>query len=400
MSDPAASGLLSAAEAGLARRALEAARRCEEAEPPPGDHEAEDAAARGALRAVSEAGLTQRLVPPEFRPGNDEEPVRARDICVIREEIAYVSGLADVMFVMQGLGSAAITLFGSGSIRKRYLPGVGAGSLIAGFALTEPEAGSDIASMATRAVREGGDYRITGVKTYISNAGLAGLYTLFARTGPEGSGKEGLSAFAVEADSPGLEVTRRLTVSVPHPIGTIELSGCRVPAGNRLGEEGEGYGMALKVLERFRPTVGAAACGFARRALDESLARARDRSQFGRPLSDHQAIRFKLADMAMSLDAARLLVMRAATLLDASPAGAEDPASRRASAMAKLFATEAAWRIVDEAVQIHGGLGVTRGQVVERLHREVRALRIYEGTSEIQRLVIAASLLKGASRSR
>jgi acyl-CoA dehydrogenase len=295
------------------------------------------------------------------------------------------------MFAMQGLGSCAIALAGSGEAKARYLPGIARGGIIAAFALTEPEAGSDVAAIATRATRDGGHYVLDGEKTFITNAGLADCYTLFARTGDAASGRRGLTAFAIEAGSPGLRLKERLGVSAPHPIGSLELCGCRVSADNRLGAEGEGHDLALRVLDRFRPTVGAAAAGLAGRALEESIARARSRRQFGSALAAFQAIRFKLADMALWLDASRLMVMRAATLLD------EGRGSRRASAMAKLYATEAAQRIVDEAVQIHGGLGVTRGQTVERLYREVRALRVYEGTSEIQRTIIAHSLLKETS---
>jgi len=377
--------LLTDPERALAETARMAAARALEAagpEPAPGDTAAEDSAARSVLSALAGAGLLTQVAPP------DGSLPSVRAVCAIREELARASGLADVMFVMQGLGACALSLAGGAECRSRYLPGVARGDMIAAFALTEPSAGSDVAALATRAVRDADHYVLDGAKTFISNAGLAGFYTVFARTGEPGSGRHGLTAFVVSAGTPGLRVVERLTVSAPHPIGTLELSGCRVPAADRLGEEGSGHALALKVLDRFRPTVGAAAAGFARRALEESLERARSRRQFGRTLAEFQAIRFKLADMATWLSAARLLVMRAATLVD------EGRDARRASAMAKLYATEAAQRIVDEAVQIHGGLGVTRGQVVERLYREVRALRIYEGTSEIQRSIIAHSLLK------
>jgi len=355
-------------------------------EPVPGDVTAEDELAREALAVLSRARLIEELVGP------GGARVSARRVCVIREELAAISGLADVMFVMQGLGSRGIALAGSEDLKRRYLPGVARGELVAGFALTEPEAGSDVSAIATRATRDGDGYRLDGAKTFISNAGLADVYTLFARTG-DGPGREGVTAFAVEAGAPGLTVSERLTVSAPHPIGTLRLDGCRVQAASRLGEEGAGFDLALSVLDFFRPTVGAAALGLARRALDEAVARCRTRTQFGRPLSEFQAVRFKLADMALHLEASRLLVTRAASMID-RPGSAPLNEMRRASSMAKLYATEAAQRIVDEAVQLHGGLGVTRGQVVERLYREVRALRIYEGTSEIQRLVIAASLIR------
>ncbi len=356
----------------------------EQAETAPGDHAAEDAAARHALAVIAQAGLLEILLPAEGAPS-------VASVCAVREELASLSGLADVMFVMQGLGTAAIALAGTDEIRRRWLPRAARGDVITAIALTEPEAGSDLGAIGTRAARDGDHYVLDGVKTYISNAGIAGLYTLFARTGSQESGRQGLSAFALPADTAGLSVRRRLTVSAPHPIGELELSGCRLPAASRLGQEGEGFDIAMRVLDRFRPTVGAAACGFASRALQEATARARARRQFGREIAQFQAIRFKVADMAVWLEAARLLVGRAARLLDT---GAPEAACRRAAAMAKLYATEAAQRIVDEAVQIHGGTGVTRGHVVERLYREVRALRIYEGTSEIQRLVIARSLLQ------
>jgi len=385
-------------ECELARRAAVAAGTAARAAgPEPGSHAEEDEAARHALRAVAEAGLTGYLVPSPYSQVEDATAVSTRAICVIRDELAYASGLADVMFVMQGLGSAAISLEGSHDLKARYLPGVARGEIIAAFAMTEPEAGSDVGSISARAVREGDQYVLDGVKTYISNAGLADLYTVFARTGPEAQGRKGISAFALDAAMPGFTIKERLTVIAPHPIGTLEMSGCRVPSSHLIGREGDGFDLAMRVLEKFRPTVGAAAAGLARRALDESLNRARTRRQFGRPLAEMQAIRFKLADMAMWLDAARLMVMRAASMVDRMQNSSDSSgafASRRASAMAKLFATEAAQRIVDEAVQIHGGLGVTKGHVVERLYREVRALRIYEGTSEIQRSIIARTLLK------
>ncbi len=396
MIGPERTAPLAPEEIDLARIARDAASGLGGVEPAPGDHAAEDEQARLALAAVAASGLTAQLVARPHGAGGGPAGFSVRRACAIREELAHGSALADVMFVMQGLGSAALALAGTGALKDRWLPRVASGAVAAAFALTEPEAGSDVASLAAAARRDGDRYLITGVKTLISNAGVAGLYTLFARTGGPGSGRDGISAFALDAATPGLTFSR-LTVTSPHPIGTLELSDCLVPASCRIGEEGEGFGLAMKVLDRFRPTVGAAAVGFARRALEESVSRARARRQFGRPIGEFQAIRFKLADMATRLEAARLLVYRAASLR-AGPRGSA-PATgraareaRRAAAMAKLFATEAAQRIVDEAVQIHGGAGVTRGSVVERLYRDVRALRIYEGTSEVQRLVIAATL--------
>ncbi|HZI93023.1 MAG TPA: acyl-CoA dehydrogenase [Patescibacteria group bacterium] len=380
MTPTGADELLAAWARDIAQLAAEAAG----SETRPGDTEAEDAAARRALGAVAE--LLPQVVP------DATGRVSARNLCIIREELAYASGLSDTMFVMQGLGSSMIAAAGSGALQTRYLPAVARGEIVAAIALTEPDAGSDLAGIVTQAALAGDHYRIDGVKTFISNAGIADFYTLLARTGGKDSGRRGISAFVVDARTPGLRVKERLSLSAPHPIGTLELSDCVVPVDHRLGAEGDGYDLALRTLDRFRPTVGAAALGLARRALDESVGRARSRKQFGRRLAEFQAIRFKIADMAMWLEAGRLLVMRAASLIDDGPD--DGKGSRRASAMAKLYATEAAQRIVDEAVQIHGGLGVTRGQVVERLYREVRALRIYEGTSEIQRSIIAHSLLK------
>ena len=371
-------------DSGLSERARSIAAGLDDDEPDTRDHSAVDRAARTALSHLSDSGLTAHAVP---EPGGR---VSAVALCAIREELAAVSGLADAMFIMQGLGSCLITLAGSASMKARYLPEVARGAMIAAFALTEPDAGSDVSAIATRAVRDTEGYVLDGVKTYISNAGIADFYTVLARTGDGPARREGISAFLVEATTPGLTVTQRLSIIAPHPIGTLEFSGCRIPSTHLLGAEGQGFELALSVLDRFRPTVGAAANGFARRALAESLSRSKQRRQFGRPISDFQAIRFKLADMAVWLDASRLLVQQAAVLVDT---GAGATLTRRASAMAKLYATEAAQRIVDEAVQIHGALGVTHGHVVERLYREVRALRIYEGTSEIQRSIIARGLL-------
>ena len=271
---------------------------------------------------------------------------------------------------------------------QRYLPDAADGRTIGAFAMTEPDAGSDAGAIATRAVRDGDDYVLDGAKIFISNATIASFFVVFARTA-EGP-KRAISAFVVDADHPGLTIGRRQEMMAPHPIAEVQLSGCRVPSAQRLGEEGDGMRLALGTLDFFRSSVGAAACGLASRALDESRAHVQSRRQFGSPLSGFQLTQAALADMATELDAARLLVYRAAWVKDA---GAER--LTRESAMAKLFATEAAQRIVDRAVQLHGGAGVERGAVVERLYREVRALRIYEGTSEIQRLVIARQLLGG-----
>lgn len=312
-----------------------------------------------------------------------------RSLCLAREAIAASSGFADSVFAVQGLGCFPIVLAGTDGLKRRYVEDAARGLAVGAFALTEPSAGSDPAGMTTAARRDGNDYVLTGTKTFISNAGLASFYVVFARTS---AGPRGLSAFVVDAAAAGFRVERPIELLAPHPIGELRFDDCRVPIENRLGAEGQGLKIALSTLDLFRSSVGAAACGMAARALEEAARHAEARRQFGSALSDFQATRLAMADMATELDAARLLVYRAAWVKDS---GADRVTSE--SSMAKLFATEAAQRTVDRAVQIHGGLGVTRGSVVERLYREVRALRIYEGTSEIQRLVIAGQVL-GAMR--
>ena len=298
------------------------------------------------------------------------ERAQIAELCTIREALAERSALADTLFAMQGLGSYPITL--GGGPRERVAE-IAAGKKIAAFAITEPEAGSDVAAIATRASRDGDTWLLDGEKTFISNAGIADSYVIFAKT------NESLSAFLVDAGAPGLSA-EPMQLLAEHPIGTLRLSGCRA---RLLGEAGAGLKIALGTLDVFRPTVGAAACGMARRALDEAVARVKARRQFGKPLAEFQGLQFILADMATELEAARLLVARAA----AEP-------GKRASAMAKLYATEAAQRIIDQALQLHGGAGLVAGSPTERLYRDIRALRIYEGTSEIQRIVIARDLLR------
>jgi acyl-CoA dehydrogenase len=318
-----------------------------------------------------------------------------RRLCLARETLAYHCGLADFVLAMQGLGAGPISLCGSDALKQRYLPGVAAGRSIAAFAISEPEAGSDVAAMTTSARRDGSHYVIDGVKTWISNAGLADHYVVFARTGePQAAGgrSKGISAFVVEAHTPGLSVEDRIAVSAPHPLGTIRLEACRVPVARMVGAPGDGFGVAMRTLDVFRATVGAAALGLARRALDEALARSAERVVFGKPLAEHQLTQAKIADMALAVDAAALLVYRAAWARDRIPG----VRTTRESSMAKLFATEEAQKVVDQAVQLFGGLGVVVGNVAERLYREVRALRIYEGTSEIQKLVIASEVRKAA----
>ncbi|MCZ6548056.1 MAG: acyl-CoA dehydrogenase family protein, partial [Deltaproteobacteria bacterium] len=287
----------------------------------------------------------------------------------------------------QALGSSPINLAGSDQQKARYLPPIARGEAIAAFALTEPQAGSDVASMETRAIKRGGEYRITGVKCFISNAGLAQTYVVFALTDPAKRAK-GVSAFVIEADTPGLVLKEKTQLISPHPIGTIGFEECAVPEIQLLGSEGEGMKIALTTLDHLRPTVGAAAVGLAQRALEEAIRYSQSRIQFGQALAKFQGTQFKIADMATELEASRLLVYQAAWMIDRGQDNL-----RQKSSMAKLFATEAAQRIVDQALQIHGGLGVISGSTVERLYRAVRALRIYEGTSEIQKLIIARTLL-------
>ena len=348
-----------------------------------------DGAGREALRIFAARGLCRRLVPRD----HGGEGLDLRTLCLIREAAAGASALADSVFAVQGLGSYPLALGAEPDVARKYFSEVAEGRAVAAFALTEPDAGSDVSSIAATARREGDHYSIDGTKVFISNATIASFFVAFARTAPPPAlsgveGKRAISAFVIDAATPGLTI-HPMAVSAPHPIGRLEFRGCRVPAAHRIGEEGDGMRVALATLDFFRTSVGAAACGIAARALGESRRRASSRQQFGSRIADFQLTQAALADTATELDAARLLVYRAAWLKDQG----RDRLTRE-SAMAKLFATEAAQRIVDRAVQIHGGEGVERGTVVERLYREVRAARIYEGTSEIQRLVIARHLLE------
>ncbi len=356
--------------------------------PEPADDAALDAEAGALAAKLGGAGWLKYTVPAAY--GGALEKLDTRSLCIARQCLGYHSGLADFVFAMQGLGSGSITLFGTDEQKARYLPGVATGAAIAAFAITEAEGGSDVAAMTTTAEADGGDYVINGAKTWISNAGLADHYVMFARTG-EAPGAKGISAFVMDADTPGLSVTERISVIAPHPLGTIAFDNCRVPAANGLGAPSDGFKVALTTLDIFRATVGAAALGFARRALDEATARAKSRNLFGHNLSEFQLIQEKIADMALKIDAAALLVFRAAWIKDVQGARVT-----REAAMAKLYATEAAQESIDQAVQIFGGTGVVRGAPVERLYREIRALRIYEGTSEIQKLIIAAEALKAS----
>lgn len=352
-------------------------------EPRAGEERDVDAQFRTLFSLLADAGLFRYAV------ARADAQLDVRSLCLIREALAYSSSLADLAFVMQGLGTFAISRAATEHVREFWLERAATGRAIAAFALTEPEAGSDVASIQTTARRDGEWYVIEGRKRFISNAGLADFYTLFARTGEREDGRALLSAFVVSSRMKGCTVVERTEMIAPHPVGEMEFRGCRVPAEDMIGAEGDGFKLAMQTMDAFRASVGAAACGMARRALDEAIKYATNRKQFGRLLAEHQLIQEKLADMATELDAARLLVYRAAYLKDAGL----ERVTREASE-AKLFATEAASRIIDQALQIHGGAGLVRGSVVERLYRDIRALRIYEGTSEIQKLIISGQLLK------
>jgi acyl-CoA dehydrogenase len=344
-----------------------------------------DASCRAWVRALAGGGWLRACVPGPY--GGLRAGLDVRTLCIVRETLAYRSALADFAFAMQGLGSGAITLFGSEELQRRYLDNVAKGRCVPAFALSEREAGSDVAALATRARRDGETYVLDGEKAWISNAGIADLYVVFART--DDTGAKGLTAFAVDAATPGCSPGKRIETISPHPLGTVRFERCRVPVATRIGEEGDGFKIAMATLDVFRSTVGAAALGFARRALNESIAHAKSRHLFGAPLASMQLTQSALAEMATDVDASALLVYRAAWVKD-------NGASRvtREAAMAKWFATEAAGRVCDRAVQLFGGRGVTHGEVVERLYRDVRALRIYEGASEIQQLVIARQTLE------
>jgi len=349
------------------------------------DHGDVDAACRHLVAALGKGGWLDAAVAE-----NEGDRLDVRTLCLTREILGRNDGLADFAFAMQGLGSGPISLFGTPEQRREWLPRVRSGEAIAAFALSEPDAGSDVAALGTTATADGDGFVLNGCKTWISNGGIADLYVVFARTG-EAPGARGLSAFIVPADTPGLEIAERIEVIAPHPLARLVFSDCRVPASARIGQGGEGFKIAMGTLDVFRSTVGAAALGFARRALDEAVRRSAERQMFGAPLSELQLTQAKLADMATEIDAAALLVYRAAWTKDQGAARVTREAS-----MAKMFATEAAQRVIDQAVQIHGGLGVTRGVKVEELYREIRALRIYEGATEVQKIVIARQVLAAA----
>jgi len=338
-----------------------------------------DAECRTLVRSLGEAGFLRLCV------ADGDKPPDVRSLAIARATLARHSGLADFAFAMQGLGSGAISLSGSDEQKKSWLPKVASGDAIAAFALTEPECGSDAANIAMTARCDGGKWVLDGEKTYISNGGIADFYVTFARTGKD-DGARDLSAFIVSADTPGLTVAERIEVIAPHPLARLRFDGV---GGELIGEAGQGFAIAMGTLNLFRVTVGAAAVGFARRALDEALAFASTRKLGSGTLTDNAVTQARLADMATAIDASTLLVYRAAWQQDVG-----DLDNRRAAAMAKLYATEAAQRVIDAAVQMHGGAGVTRGVPVEALYREVRSLRIYEGASEVQRQIIARDLLK------
>ena len=345
-----------------------------------------DADCKQLVSLLGEAGWLRHAVAGQAF-GGQGETVDTRTICLLRETLARHNGLADFAFAMQGLGSGPISLDGSDAQKKAYLPRVASGQAIAAFALSEPDAGSDVAAMCCEATVDGTDYILNGEKTWISNGGIADFYVVFARTG-EAPGARGISAFIVDADTPGFEVAQRIHVIAPHPLATIRLTDCRIAASQRIGEAGQGFKVAMRTLDVFRTSVAAAALGFAKRALQEALARASSRKMFGGKLADFQITQAKLADMALAVDSSSLLTYRAAWQRD------QGGNVTKEAAMAKLAATEHAQQVIDAAVQIWGGMGVVSGVMVERLYREIRALRIYEGASEVQQLIIARELLK------
>jgi len=347
------------------------------------DHGSVDDACRSLVRALADGGWLQHAAP-------DDGTLDVRALCLIRETLARHSGLADFAFAMQGLGSGPITLFGSAAQKREYLDPVRAGRKIAAFALTEPAAGSDVAALALSARADGDDYVLNGEKTYISNGGIADFYVVFARTSNDGA--KGISAFVVEADNPGLTVAERIEVIAPHPLARLKFTACRIKNTALVGAAGEGFKVAMGTLDVFRTTVGAAALGFARRALDEALTRVTQRELFGAKMAELPLVQAQLAQMALDVDTSALLVYRSAWTRDQGA-----PRVTREASMAKLHATESAQHMIDAAVQMFGGLGVTAGVPVEALYREIRALRIYEGASEVQKLVIAKQVL-GAHR--
>ena len=345
------------------------------------EHHDLDGTCKAIVKALGDAGFTSYAVPASA--GGQHKKLDVRSLCIIRETLARHNALADFAFAMQGLGSGPISLFGDEAQQATYLNAVATGDKIAAFSLSEPEAGSDVAAMSCSARADGDQWVLNGTKTWISNAGIADFYTVFARTDDTG-GAKGISCFIVEAGTPGFEVTERIDLVAPHPLGTLTFSDCRIPRAHLVGEEGRGFGIAMATLDVFRSTVAAAALGMARRALDETLDYTAERNIFGGKLGDLQLVQAKIGEMALGVDSSALLVYRAAWTKDC----AAERVTREA-AMAKSHATETAQQVIDAAVQLHGGKGVTKGYIVEALYRDIRALRIYEGASEVQTTIIA-----------
>ena len=356
----------------------------------PADAAAAAETVRSHAALLGREGILSYLVPGAH--GGAFAELDARSICLCREFLGYANPLADFAFVMQGLGSAPVSRFGSDEMKAEILPRIASGEALIAFALTEESAGTDAAAMQSRAYKDGGTWLLNGTKTFISNAGIADYYVTFAVTDAE-RGTRGISAFLVRADDPGFRVSETLDVISPHPLGSLSFEDCRLPAGRLIGEEGQGFAIAMANLDIFRPSVGAAALGFARRAMDAALDFAANRRMFGQTLADFQLTQARIADMATALDAAALLIYRAVWQADVS-----GRAATREASMAKMFATEEAQKVIDSAVQLFGGRGVCRGNIAEKLYRDVRALRIYEGTTEINKLVIARHCLKDRQR--
>jgi acyl-CoA dehydrogenase len=353
------------------------------------DHSNVDRACRALVKSLGAAGWLRYCVPGAH--GGAREKLDSRSLCLMRETLAYQDGLADFAFAMQGLGSGAISVGGTDAQKAAYLPHVCSGERIAAFALSEPEAGSDVAAMAMTATRDGDSYVLNGTKTWISNGGIADFYCVFARTG-EVPGTRGISAFIVDANTKGLKIAERIEVIAPHPLATLEFEDCRVPATAMIGASGQGFKLAMATLDIFRASVAAAAIGFARRALDESVSHSRERKMFGQTLGDFQLTQAKLADMDTAIDSAALLTYRTAWQRDV-----KGTRTTKEAAMAKMVATENAQQVIDAALQMHGGMGVKVGNICESLYREIRALRIYEGATEVQKLIIARELTRPAA---
>lgn len=350
------------------------------------DHHDADNACRLLVSKLGAAGFLRHCVPQAY--GGASPALDSRALVVCRETLARHDGLADFAFAMQGLGSGPISLAGSDALKSQVLPRIASGEWIGAFALSEPDAGSDVGALACHARDDGDAYVLNGEKTWISNGGIADIYCVFARTG-EAPGSRGISGFVVDAATPGLQIAERIEVIAPHPLARLRFDNCRVPKSRLLGSPGEGFKLAMRTLDIFRASVAAAALGFARRALDEALLHARGRNMFGQTLADFQLTQAAFGTMAADIDAAALLTYRAAWLRDTVPGRR----TTRQAAMAKMVATENAQRVIDRALQMHGGLGVRVGSVVERLYREIRSLRIYEGATEVQQLIIGRDLL-------